>query len=418
VFILLVIFGGIVLQAPISVGFGTLFPSISQGIKAWAEVLMTLASIIVLVLLYKKRELKLLKDPIIFLPILYVVLHLLLLPIFWHGKSASISGLIIDLRYIVFFGLVYIALKLHPNYRKLFIKVGIAGALVVLVFALLQVTILPVDILKYIGYNTHTIVPYLTVDQNQTYIRINSTLRGPNPVGAYALIALTLTLAALLKKPVTTRKKRIIMAILAVCGTIALWVSYSRSALLATIFSLLLVLFSASYKRISKRVWVGTISLLVIVFIAIVTIGGSGFISNIVLHDNPSGGSATKSDAGHITSLKSGLTLLAKNPLGAGIGSTGSASLSSTSPLIIENQYLFTAHEAGWLGLGLFLVIFIWILKKLWHRRQDWLALGVFASGIGLGLIGILLPVWVDDTISIVWWGLAGLALGGEYGRR
>ena len=46
-----------------------------------------------------------------------------------------------------------------------------------------------------------------------------------------------------------------------------------------------------------------------------------------------------------------------------------------------------------------------------WKRRQDWLALGVFGSGIGLALIGVLLPVWVDDTVSIVWWALLAIVL-------
>jgi hypothetical protein len=51
------------------------------------------------------------------------------------------------------------------------------------------------------------------------------------------------------------------------------------------------------------------------------------------------------------------------------------------------------------------------ILARLWGLRKDWLALGVFASGIGLAIVGIFLPVWTDDTVSIIWWGLAAIAL-------
>jgi hypothetical protein len=50
-------------------------------------------------------------------------------------------------------------------------------------------------------------------------------------------------------------------------------------------------------------------------------------------------------------------------------------------------------------------------LKRVWRERQDWFALGIWASGIGLGIIGLLLPVWADDTIAIVWWGLAAVVL-------
>jgi hypothetical protein len=141
---------------------------------------------------------------------------------------------------------------------------------------------------------------------------------------------------------------------------------------------------------------------------------GPAFVSNVVLHENPSGGSAQKSNEGHIESLQQGSAHLMRQPLGAGIGSTGSASLYGSDGLIIENQYLFIAHEVGWIGLGLFAWLFVEIMARLWRRRQDYLAAGMFASGIGLAFIGLLLPVWVDDTVSIVWWGLAAVALGGK----
>ena len=69
------------------------------------------------------------------------------------------------------------------------------------------------------------------------------------------------------------------------------------------------------------------------------------------------------------------------------------------------------AHEVGWLGLLLFAGLFYAVLRLLWCHRSDWLALGVFASGIGLAVIGLMLPVWADDTVSIVWWGLAAVSL-------
>ena len=69
------------------------------------------------------------------------------------------------------------------------------------------------------------------------------------------------------------------------------------------------------------------------------------------------------------------------------------------------------AHESGWIGLILYLWIFIIFLVRSWHRRRDWLEETVFASGIGLALIGLLLPVWADDTVAIIWWGLAAIAL-------
>jgi hypothetical protein len=139
------------------------------------------------------------------------------------------------------------------------------------------------------------------------------------------------------------------------------------------------------------------------------------FVSNVILHENPVVGSSLNSNQGHISSLQDGVNRLLTQPFGDGVGTTGSASLSTDAPLIIENQYLFVAHEVGWLGLALFVMITIGIFARLWQRRGDWLALSVLTSGLGLLVIGLLLPVWVDDTVSIVWWGLAGLAIGGKY---
>ena len=137
----------------------------------------------------------------------------------------------------------------------------------------------------------------------------------------------------------------------------------------------------------------------------------TSFISNIVLHENPNGGSSVNSNEGHLSSINDSFIQLMKQPLGAGIGSTGSASLLGKNAEIVENQYLFVAHEAGWLGLALFMFIFVSIMIRLWRLRDDWLALGIFASGVGLAIIGIFLPVWTDDTVSIIWWGLAAIAL-------
>lgn len=408
------IFGGIVLQGPISVGFGTLWPNYDLLIKSWKEILMLIAGIIVLFLLFKKKQFKLLRDPIMVAICLYAILHLILI-IFIHSNLKSIlAGLAIDLRYVLFFGLVYIAVKLYPKYRKTFVKVGIVGALVVLVFALLQVFILPIDILKYLGYSTKTISPYLTVDQNHNFIRINSTLRGPNPVGAYAGIILTLIVAAIAKHKVQKNKLvLVIVSILSVGGVVALWASYSRSALIGAVLAIFIVLVVAIMPRLSRKsLLISGVALIIALLIGSLFIANNmQFASNVLLHENPTGDSSVNSNEGHILSLQTGFDQFTHQPFGSGVGSTGSASLYGKNPVIIENQYLFTAHEIGWLGLAIYVFIFGIIIVKLWNLRKNWLALGVLASGVGMAVIGLLLPVWVDDTISIIWWGIAAIAL-------
>jgi hypothetical protein len=411
--ILAVIFGGIVLHAPLTVALGTLWPNFDLLIKSWKEILMLVAGLLALYLMHQSGKMKkILRDPIIILIAVFALLHLLLLFFMNQGPSASIAGLAIDLRFVLYFALIYIAICLYPGYRKMFIKIGIGGALVVLGFALLQVFVLPHDILKYIGYNLNTISPYLTIDKNQAFVRINSTLRGPNPLGAYAGMVLTILTAWVVKKKVDKKKLPItIFVILLVGGVVALWVSYSRSAQIGTIIAIITVLAVASWRKITPKMW-GVIGILLVLAAGgLLMARNTSFISNVVLHENPNGGSSVNSNEGHISSIDNSFSQVLHQPLGAGIGSTGSASLLGKNAEIVENQYLFVAHEAGWLGLLLFVSIFATLMVGLWKLRHNWLALGVFASGIGLAVVGIFLPVWTDDTVSIIWWGLAAIAL-------
>ena len=414
--ILLVIFGGIVLHAPISMGLGALWPNYSLLIKSWKEILMLVAGLITLFLLYKNKKISLLRDPIMIAIGVYALLHLALLFYANQGLKASLTGLVIDLRYVLFFGLVYIALHLYPNYKKLFINVGIIGAFIVVIFAVLQVFVLPYDVLKYIGYNHNTIMPYLTIDQNYDFIRINSTLRGPNPLGAYAVIVLSLIVSFISKHKFNKKKLSVIFfVILSVGCLVALWSSYSRSALIAALAVLLITALVVSFKKISIKFWVAISATLIVLIGGFFMVRNTDFVSNVLLHNNPESSSVSSSNEGHINSLKDGFNQLIDQPLGAGIGSTGSASMFTDHPEIIENQYLFIAHEVGWIGTALFISIVALIMFRLWKLRSDWLALSVFTSGIGLLIIGLLLPVWVDDTVSIVWWGLAAIAISINY---
>lgn len=411
--ILIAIFGLIVLHAPMTVYLGSHFPAASDYIKSWKELLVLVAAVPIVIDLYlhKGRGFDKWEKVMFWLVASYILLHLVAL-VWSPGNTQSlVAGLMIDLRYVAYFALVYVFVRLHPRYLAAFIKVSLAGAAVVLGFAVLQL-LLPRDFLTHLGYGPNTIEPYLTVDKNPNYVRFSSTLRGPNPLGAYAVIVLAI-MAAFADK--TRRHWQTYL--LATSGLVALWVSYSRSAWLAAIAAVSVVIAVRYGSRISHRAWLIAVAAALIVTAFTLSIGGTNFIDNVIYHNNPTTGGQIDSNAGHLTSLENGLTRLWQQPLGAGVGSTGSASLFGPSPMIVENQYLYVGHEVGWLGLGLFLAITLGVCWRLWQLRDNRLALGVLAGGIGMLLVGLLLPVWSDDTVSIIWWGLAAIAIvkGGDY---
>lgn len=403
--VLCIIFGLIVIHAPLIVGIGTVFPDYAIIVKAWKEILMAAMLPVMVMLMWRtRRQQRWERQPLVWLIVGYVLLHLLSLSQ-WHGVAASLAGLAIDLRYVAYFAMVYVLIRVAPSYRHPMLKIGLVGAVIVIGFAVLQL-VLPPDFLKVLGYNKQTIAPYGTVDQNYSYIRRISTLRGPNPLGAYAASTAIILLAWLIGHRV--RDWRLVL--LGVLALVATYVSFSRSAYLGLAVGVAIVLMAYFGKL--RRFWVGSavLGMVALMSAIVITAIHPEFLQNVAFHNNPHDTSAVNSDEGHASSLQTGMTRMVAQPFGAGIGSTGSASLfDENSSLIIENQYLMVAHEVGWLGLGVFIVINAVILRKLWLLRRDPLALDVFGAGICLAIIGLFLPVWADDTISIVWWGLAAI---------
>ena len=411
VWLLLLIWGLIVLHAPLTVWL------VAHGapvyVKAWKEVLMIVAAILLLVHVVRLKKLSVFtRDPLVWFAGMYGLLNLIMALCIPTTPEAALAGLAINLRYAFYFVLVYIVIRLHPEYRTMFLRVGLIGAGIVVGFAVLQL-FLPYDVLKYLGYSKDTIIPYLTVDQNTAYIRENSTLRGPNPLGAYAGSVAIIITAFLLSSWKTLRNHQSKLGLigLLLASFVTLWVSYSRSALIGTIVGLVLVLAVRMARHMNRKQWT-TLAVATLVLAGVgFAMRDSSFVHNVILHDDPKNGIGTNSNNDHVSSVRVGLARTISQPFGAGVGSTGSASLLSDSSLIIENQYLMIAHEVGWLGLGVFAWLYYLIMVELWHRRSSWLALGVWASGISLALVGLLLPVWVDDTVAIVWWGLAALVI-------
>lgn len=419
--LLLVIFGGVVVHAPLTVWLGTVWPDYVPLLKSWKELLMIVAAIIAIILVTHRRLWgELARDWLFQLIVGYAALHVVLAIFLPRDTWSVLAGFAIDLRYILFFGLVYVLLRVAPEWRRYMVYVGTIGAAIVVGFASLQL-FLPKETLSYIGYSKETIAPYLTVDENPDYIRYSSTLRGPNPLGAYGAIVLGMLTALLVRHKLTLRRKRVFWATLAlaVCSAVAVWVSYSRSALVAAIVTVLLVLAATVMRRMSRPAWIAVVAVCFALLGGLVAARQSNFVANVIFHENPTTGASVSSNEGHAESLAFGAQRMIEQPLGAGIGSTGSASLydNEAGGTIIENHYLYIAHEAGWLGLGLFTMIFGVIMTRLWRVRRDWLALGTFASGVGLALIGLLLPVWADDSVAIIWWGLAAAALGEHHDR-
>jgi O-antigen ligase len=409
----------IVIHAPMTVGLGSLLPDYENVLKAWKEVVLGLLGIIAIILVTRHKKWPIvLRSPVILLSLLFIDIHLLMAAILFDDATSTVAGLMIDLRFILMFILAYVLILLRPQSLRRVVTAVAAGAAIVLGFALLQVTVLPDDVLSRLGYSDDTITPFTTIDRNPEFVRINSTLRGPNPLGALAVVYAALAVAYLIGKyaSLSVRRRSALLIGIAV-SAVVLFASFSRSAYGAFVAALTTVAVLA--RKPSRRMMAIAGSMAVVATVGLLLVSSSDWFSNVILHEDPESSVESKSNAEHMSSLANGAERVLAQPFGAGVGSTGSASMYDGSPsndFIIENYYFFIAHESGWIGLVVFLGLFGVVLYELYRRRASWLALGVLGSGIGLGLIGLLLPVWADETVALIWWALAGGAIATKTG--
>ncbi len=340
------------------------------------------------------------------LTVLYAALGVF---VFEVSPRAAATGLLLNLRFLAFFLLVLATAQYSPwlgkNWRRLILVPG--G--IVAAFAVAQYLVLPSDFLRHFGYGPGTIDPFETINNNPNYLRFSSTLRGPNPLGAYMLVILT-TCVALWNKD---SKRKFLLSLTAILSLCALLISFSRSAWIGLVVSLVVVLAVRYRTALTKqRVMVAFAVATTLLALLFVVANNNRFVQNAIFHTDDSSVVKTSSNDARSSALSSGTVEVLTNPIGGGVGSAGPASFQSSGAVdIAENYFVQIGQETGWLGLGLFVTILFVVGKSLWQNRRSTLALASFASLIGLLVVNMLSHAWADDTLAFTWWGMAGIAL-------
>jgi hypothetical protein len=383
-------------------------------LRLWKEVLLGVAllGVALLMIIDHKIRSHTLTRRLVWLILLYALVNIAWGVVAYkrHDVSAKALGygLIIDLRFPAFFLVTWAIVLRTSRLRGQYQHLILWPALVVVVFGLLQAFVLPSDFLGHFGYGPHTIPPYETINHNVHYIRIESTLRGANPLGAYLLVPISYLSVLIVRGK---RNWQHIVFLLA--AVLTLYFSFSRSAWVGAVLSVGVIL-ALSLRSQKAKQWVAAVVGVGVVILVGLLIGlhDSARFQNIFFHTQNHSSVATTSDQGHATALKNGLHDLLRQPLGRGPGSAGPASIYNNHPArIAENYFVQIGQETGWLGLLLFLLINAGVGYLLWSRRSDPLAFCLFASLIGLSFINLLSHAWADDTLAYVWWGLAGIAM-------
>ena len=382
------------------------------AIRLWKEYLLLALVLGSSYLLYKDRKLRksFFSSRLSLLIIVYSLVSLV-----WGVGAYALDkvtlkalgyGLIVNLRFLVFFLAVWLIASLAPKLKQLWPKLLFIPAGIAIFIGLLQRLAVPYDVLKHFGYSESTIYPYETINHNINYPRVMSTLRGANPLGAYLVVVLTGFCCFF-----TKFRDRWLRAFLVAGGFVVLFLSYSRGAWIGMALSLATLGILKLKNNRPKKLLVLTIAGLLMITPSVALRHTSTF-QNYVFHTEDRSSIAESSNEGHVSAFRNGVHDLVHAPLGRGVGTAGPASLYNHDKVrISENYYIQLAQEIGWLGLALFLAINFLVAKELWLRRNDTLAMALFASFVGLIFVNLVSHAWTDDTLAYLWWGLAGIAL-------
>lgn len=341
---------------------------------------------------------------------LYAVLTIVIAVFRPTDPDAEVLGVVLNLRYLLFF--IYGAL-LEQEYGERLVKIAtkivLIASIPVVILGLLQVAVLPNNLLTHFGYSiTNGTNPAYFVSQDRYYERANSTLKDPNSLGAYLLIILSLITFRLLQGS----KRKGYLALL-VGATLCLFLTYSRSAWIGAVLSMGAV----CYSNLGIRRWLGERKMIMVVSIALMfMLAGivamnwqKSFSQGALVH---AGGGPQSSNSLRLHAWSDAASKIASYPFGYGPGTAGPASMKNNiqGPVITENYYLQLVIEIGIVGLILFVVINIIVAYGLFNTSKDHqLASALFGSFIGITVANLFLHVWSNEAVAYTWWGLAGL---------
>lgn len=374
-------------------------------IQSWKEgLLLLLCGLALWLIIRQPQRLNRLRQPVILAGAGLLGLSLLITAITHPGLTVTFFGLKTDFEFLVLFSLAALVAD-RPFLRQL-VMTSLAAGIGVIVFGLLQIYIWPPDFLLRYGYGPNTVQPYLILDPVTHSLRFPATLGGPNQLGAYLIIILSLVVAL-----GWAVRRYWLLALLPPAGLVLLH-THSRAAWIGSILALITISYCLTPMRL-RRWYIAAAAVMTVTLVLITPwlLNAEGNFKHYLLHDAGQVTAVESSDDQHAQSLQNGLKAVLAQPFGHGLGTAGPAALRTGSGPIIENHYLQLAYEYGVIGLGLWLVLLLALVIRLWQAffRQK-IALALLGSLVGVSAAAMFLPVWTDSTLVFTFWTLAGAA--------
>lgn len=391
-------------HAFLSVWLGSVFGH-QTLIQSWKEaLLLVLCGLAAWQVWCQPQLLSRLRQPVVLTGAALLVLALVITAIIRPAFTATLFGLKTDFDFLVLFSLA--ALVADRFFLRRLVITALAAGIGVIIFGLIQIYVWPPDFLLRYGYGPDTIQPYLILDSVTRSLRFPSTLGGPNQLGSYLIIILSLIVTL-----GWSVRRYWLLTLLPPAGLVLLH-THSRAAWIGSVLALITISYCLTPLRLRRWYFgaaaVATVSLVLITPWLLST--ESNF-KHYLLHDAGQVAAVESSDDQHAQSLQNGFQAVLAQPLGHGLGTAGPAALRAGSGPIIENHYLQLAYEYGVVGLAIWLLLLLALVVRLWAGfRQQKIALSLLGGLVGVSAAAMFLPVWADSTLVFTFWTLAGAA--------
>lgn len=396
------------------------FSGVPQIVKVWKEGLLVIAACVVAFDMYRQPHArkKFISSRLHQFVAIYGLLHVVLWLVFQPPLGAVLVSLTLNLRFL---GIFLIGRWLMQRTADKTLAQSIANAVTAslvaaVVAAFVKEEIVSTSQLEAVGYNgDDALQARYTLDDNPNRVRYAGTTRGPNVLGLLAGMLSTILAGSVLPKIVrkSTKKDALftVQVLIIVLASVVVLLTYSRSAALATVIAISIVVFMslpAQFKKVAASVVV--LSVLVGGFLIIGALDSSATLRTLILHDDPSSGGAITSTSRRFEANKVAFEDIVRRPLGDGPGTAGPASFyNDEETRIAENYYLQLGQGVGLIGLFLFVVIVSIVGRNLYLQRRKYWPRILFATLVGISVAGMFTHVWTDGEVALIWWGLAGL---------
>jgi len=385
------------------------------GLEVWKigkDVLLALGVLFTICLVWQQGRGDRIFNGLVLFAAVYGLLHVLL----WgvgpdsDGRSAMI-GIIYNMRLVLFLILGYGAYRLYKFSFSSVVRIILIVSTVVAGLGVLQY-FLPSDLLTHAGYSIDRGVrPAFFIEDHPDLPRIMSTLREPNALGAYLVLPVAFLTALFFRT--SDRNKRILLAGSFGLHTLAIFLTFSRSAWLAAALAVSLVVCWRYYRPVlqyARRWWPLAVGLVVIASVGIFSMRNTTLFQQYIIHSDPNEQVADlDSNDLHVILVKKGLQGIADEPFGHGPGTAGIASIHNPQGQITENYYVQIGYEVGIIGMALFIALNVWLYLKI--RKSGDYSAALCAAFWAYVLTNMLLHTWSNEAVAAQWWILAGMFL-------